>query len=197
MDLILASASPRRAELLNSAGLAFRVVPANVDETPREGEPPEAYTLRVARDKAEQIARGHQGTGSVVLAADTEVVIERRVLGKPVDAADARRMLQLLSGHVHEVLTAVVLIGAGRDLEEVAGTRVWFSRLTPEELEWYVASGEPMGKAGAYAIQGLGARFIERIDGSWSNVVGLPLAAVHRLLGEVQWADSQRPAIIP
>jgi septum formation protein len=182
--LILASASPRRAELLQSAGFSFDIDPANVDETPRPGEPPAAYTLRVARDKAAHAARRHPD--AVVLAADTEVVVGRRILGKPVDAADAGRMLRLLAGAVHEVLTAVVLVAGGSEREEVATTRVWVAPLTAADIDWYVASGEPMGKAGAYAIQGLGARFIQRIDGSWSNVVGLPVATVHRLLAEVQ-----------
>jgi septum formation protein len=171
--LILASASPRRAELLQSAGFSFDIDPADVDETPRPGEPPAAYTLRVARDKAAHAARRHPD--AVVLAADTEVVVGRRNLGKPVDPADAGRML-----------TAVVLVAGGHEREEVATTRVWVAPLTAADIDWYVASGEPMGKAGAYAIQGLGARFIQRIDGSWSNVVGLPVATVHRLLAEVQ-----------
>lgn len=186
MHLILASASPRRAELLNSAGFAFSIVPANVDETPRQGESAEAYTLRVARDKAQHIARTHLRDGAVVLGADTEVVIHGRILGKPADADDATRMLRLLAGTVHDVLTAVVLVGNRRAAEGVEITRVWFLPMSDEEIEWYVASGEPMGKAGAYAIQGLGARFIDRIDGSWSNVVGLPVATVHRMLSEVQ-----------
>lgn len=186
MDLILASASPRRAELLHSAGFAFTVAPAHVEETPLEGEAAETYTLRVARDKAEHTARTHGGNDAVILAADTEVVVNGRILGKPADADAARRMLRMLSGTAHDVLTAVVLIGRSRHVHEVATTRVWFTPLTDDDIEWYVSSGEPMGKAGAYAIQGLGARFIERIDGSWSNVVGLPVATVHRLLGEVQ-----------
>ena len=186
MHLILASASPRRAELLRSAGFEFDVEAANVDETPRAGEPPAAYTQRVARDKARHVAASHAGEGVVVLGADTEVVLGRRVLGKPADEADARRMLRNLAGQVHEVLTAVILLGQGREAAEVVTTRVWFADMTDADIDWYVASGEPMDKAGAYAIQGLGARFVQRIDGSWSNVVGLPVAVVHRLLREVQ-----------
>jgi septum formation protein len=193
MDLILASASPRRAELLQAAGYEFEVVPADVDETPQDGEAPEAYTVRVARDKA-RTAKGRRGAQSVlVLAADTEVVVDGRILGKPVDQEDARRMLRLLSGRGHDVLTAVVLAGHDTETAEVAATRVYFMPLTGHEIDWYVASGEPMGKAGGYAIQGRGARFIERIEGSWSSVVGLPVATVHRLLREVQWAGPVGP----
>jgi septum formation protein len=185
VHLILASASPRRAELLRSAGFEFDIEASNVDETPRDGEAPEGYTLRVAREKAEHVAQGHP-SDAVVLAADTEVVAGGRILGKPGDREAARRMLRLLSGAEHAVLTAVVIVAGERVVEEVATTRVWFGELTDEEIEWYLASDEPMGKAGAYAIQGLGARFVERIEGSWSGVVGLPLATVHRLLAEVQ-----------
>jgi septum formation protein len=186
MRLILASASPRRAELLQSAGFAFEVEPADIDEVPADGEAPDVYTLRVAREKAQQVAARHRGSDVVVLGADTEVAMDRRIFGKPVDGLDARRMLGTLSGQEHWVHTGVVLIGPTRRVEEVVSTLVSFAPLTAEEIDWYVAGGEPMGKAGAYAIQGLGARFIERIEGSWSNVVGLPVATIHRLLGEVQ-----------
>jgi septum formation protein len=186
VHLILASASPRRAELLRSSGFEFDVEAANIDETPRAGEPPAAYTQRVARDKARHVAASHAGENVVVLGADTEVVLGRRVLGKPADQEDARRMLRTLAGQVHEVLTALILLGHGREAAEVVTTRVWFAEMTDADIDWYVASGEPMDKAGAYAIQGLGARFVERIEGSWSNVVGLPVAVVHRLLREVQ-----------
>jgi septum formation protein len=180
--LILASASPRRAELLSSAGFEFEVVPAEVDETPHEGEAPEAYTLRVAREKARHVARRRPGPDAVVLAADTEVVVDGRILGKPADPDDARRMLRLLSGETHDVLTAVVVVGI-RESAEVVTSRVRFTPLTERDIDWYVGTGEPMGKAGGYAIQGRGARFIDRIEGSWSNVVGLPVATVHRLIG--------------
>lgn len=186
MRLILASASPRRAELLTAAGYTFDVIPADVDETPHDDETPELYTQRVARDKARHIAASHAAPGVVVLAADTEVVIEGRVLGKPSDAADAARMLRLLAGRVHEVLTAVVVMAGGRESGLVDRTAVRFTAMTETEIGWYVESGEPMGKAGAYGIQGRGARFIDRIEGSWSTVVGLPVHAVHRLLGAVQ-----------
>jgi septum formation protein len=186
MQLILASASPRRAELLRSAGFDFTVEPADIDEIPREGEAAVDYTLRVAREKAERVAERHRGANVVVVGADTEVVQDGRIFGKPSDARDARRMLEALSGREHWVYTGVVLIGPSGRKEEVASTRVRFASMTPDEMDWYVCSGEPMGKAGAYAIQGLGARFVERIEGSWSNVVGLPVATVHRLLREVQ-----------
>lgn len=185
MLLTLASASPRRAELLESAGFTFAVVPAAVDEMPQEGEAPEAYTLRVARDKARSVA-SRRASGGVVLGADTEVVAAGTILGKPQDADDAGRMLRLLSGAVHDVITAVVILADGREAAEVVSTTVSFTPLTEGEIDWYVATGEPMGKAGGYAIQGRGARFIDRIEGSWSNVVGLPIATVHRLLREVQ-----------
>jgi septum formation protein len=183
MRLILASASPRRADLLTSAGFAFEISPAEVDESLTAGEEPRAYALRVARDKAARAAAKHEA-GPVVLAADTVVVAGDQILGKPRDAGDAARMLRLLSDAVHDVHTAVVLRGAAGETFEVVTTRVHFVRLTAAEIAWYVASGEPDGKAGAYAIQGRAARFIDRIEGSWSNVVGLPLATVYRLLNE-------------
>ena len=187
MRLILASASPRRAALLTSAGFTFEVQPAEVDETPGDQEDPAEYTLRVAREKARHVAEAlTPAEDTVVLAADTEVVSGRRIFGKPVDPGDATAMLRALSGVPHDVLTAVVVRTPTREVWDVVGTRVTFAPLSHQEIGWYVASGEPMGKAGAYAIQGLGARFIERIEGSWSAVVGLPIATVHRLLREVQ-----------
>jgi nucleoside triphosphate pyrophosphatase len=183
MQLVLASASPRRAELLSTAGFAFDVRPVDVDETPRHAEPAATYALRVARDKA--LAAGGQVTGNDawILAADTVVVVDGGILGKPTSHADARRMLSMLSGVVHEVLTAVVVRHRGSETSEVVSTRVRFTSLSPAEIDWYVESGEPDGKAGAYAIQGLGSRFVDWIEGSWSNVVGLPVATVYRLLG--------------
>lgn len=182
MRLVLASASPRRAELLSSAGFAFDVVPAEVDETLRHGETPPEYALRVARAKGQEVARRPRANGHPVLAADTVVVAGDRILGKPADEAEAREMLQLLSGAVHKVLTAVVLLHAGGERSEVVATEVRFLPLSDAEIAWYLATGEPHGKAGAYAIQGRAARFIDWIDGSWSNVVGLPIATVYRIL---------------
>lgn len=182
MRLVLASASPRRSELLRSAGFDFEVRPADVEESPHVGESADAYTIRVARDKGRQIASAAGDPSVAVIAADTEVVVDRRILGKPTDDADAAAMLRTLSASAHDVLTAVVISARGKELTEVVTTRVWFVSMSDDEVDWYVRSGEPRGKAGAYAIQGLGARFIERIDGSWSNVVGLPIHTVHRML---------------
>lgn len=182
LKLILASASPRRAELLASAGFAFDVEPANVDETIRDGEAAENYVLRVARDKARAVAERHP-TPAVVLGADTVVVVGGEILGKPVDRADAARMLALLSGRLHDVLTAVVVIDGGVERADIDRTIVSFVPLGAREIAWYIESREPFGKAGAYGIQGRAARFIDRIEGSWSNVVGLPIAVVARLLG--------------
>ena len=186
MRLILASASPRRAELLSAAGFTFDVAPADVDEVPQDGEAPDLYTRRVALDKARHVFATHGGSEAAILAADTEVIHEGQVLGKPVDPADAARMLRLLSGRTHEVLTAVVLIAGKLEHSVVERTLVRFTILTDSEIDWYVASGEPMGKAGGYGIQGRGARFIDRIEGAWSTVVGLPVHVVHRLLSEVE-----------
>ena len=181
MTLILASASPRRAELLTSAGFTFEVSPVDVDERPLDGEDPRAYALRVARDKAGRAADCRK-TGSVVLATDTVVVSDGQILGKPANAEEAKSMLKLLSGVVHDVHTAVVIRSADRELSEVVTTRVRLLPLDDAEIAWYVATGEPEGKAGAYAIQGCAARFVDWIEGSWSNVVGLPIATVYQLL---------------
>jgi len=182
LQLILASGSPRRAELLTNAGFSFAVEPANVDETIRDGEAAEDYVLRVARDKARAVAQRHSSP-AVVLGADTVVVVGGAILGKPADREDAGRMLALLSGRRHDVLTAVVVIDGGAERAEIDRTIVSFLPLSPHDIAWYIASGEPVGKAGAYGIQGRAARFIDRIEGSWSNVVGLPIAVVARLLG--------------
>jgi nucleoside triphosphate pyrophosphatase len=183
MTLILASASPRRAELLSSAGYEFEVVPADVDETLLAGETPKAYALRVARDKAARVA-GRRKSGSVVLAADTVVVAGGSILGKPADDEDSKAMLKTLSGGVHEVHTAIVLRVGTSERSEVVTTRVRLLPLSDNEIAWYVATGEGDGKAGAYAIQGRAARFVDWIEGSWSNVVGLPIASVYQLLKE-------------
>lgn len=181
--VILASASPRRAELLRAAAIDFDVQPADVDETVHEGETPEAYVRRVAIEKARALAS--RVPDAVVLAADTTVVVDAHILAKPADDEDARRMLRMLSGRSHEVLTGVC-VARGRDEEtRVASTLVTFAPLTDEEIAWYVASGEPADKAGAYAIQGLASRFVTRIDGSYSNVVGLPVAVVYEMLSRV------------
>ena len=180
MKLVLASRSPRRAELLTAAAVAFTVRAADVDETPLDGERPADYVVRVARDKALAIPRQPD---EVVLAADTTVVLDSEIFGKPADAAAATRMLAALAGRRHEVITGVCLIRGSEVLTDWTSTAVWFGPMSPGEIEEYVASGEPMDKAGAYAIQGLASRYIERIDGSYSNVVGLPVALVYRMLG--------------
>jgi septum formation protein len=185
--LILASASSRRAELLTSAGYAFVVQPADVDETPRPSESPSDYVTRVAGEKARSVVL--VGASDILLAADTSVVIGDRIMGKPAGDDDAAGMLAALSGNIHEVLTGVVVRTRTRELVELVATRVHFLHLTPADISWYVSTGEPIGKAGGYAIQGRAARFIDWIDGSWSNVVGLPLAAVHRMLREAGHVD--------
>ncbi len=181
--IVLASASPRRAELLRAAGFEFEVRPAHVDESVHRDEMPEQYVRRVAEAKA-RVAIVHAGD-SVVLAADTSVVVDDHILGKPADGADASRMLRLLSARRHQVLTAVTLARGRRMLTQTAVTQVEFALLSDQEIAWYIGSGEPFDKAGAYAVQGLAARFVVRIDGSYSNVVGLPVALVYAMLGEL------------
>jgi len=181
MPLILASQSPRRADLLTAAGIPFALASADVDETPLPDEVPVDYVLRVAKDKA-TLAGAPEADGRAVLAADTVVVAGGRLLGKPATAGESREMLQLLSGRVHEVHTGVVLMAGRREFSEVVTTRVRFVTLTDDEIQWYIATGEPAGKAGGYAIQGRASRFIDWIEGSWSNVVGLPVATVYRML---------------
>lgn len=180
--VVLASASPRRQELLTAAGYSFTVHTADVDETPRPGEAPDHYVARLAEAKARAVlARRPE---ALVLGADTTVVVDGDILAKPADAADAARMLRRLQGRAHEVLTGVALVSAGWSRVDVAATRVWFAPMTAAEIDAYVASGEPMDKAGAYAIQGRAARYVTRIEGSYSNVVGLPVALVHARLAE-------------
>jgi septum formation protein len=181
MRLVLASASPRRAELLTTAGFTFDVEPVEVDETPTPDEDALDYVLRVAREKAMAWRRG-DGTPACVLAADTVVVAGGRLLGKPADTDHAREMLTLLSGTSHLVHTAVVARVAETEVAEVVTTRVRFVDLSESEIAWYLATGEADGKAGAYAIQGRASRFVDWIEGSWSNVVGLPVATVYRML---------------
>lgn len=177
---ILASASPRRRDLLLAAGFQFEVVVADVDETPRDGEAPEVYARRVAMEKAAAVSAIRPD--SWVLGADTVVVLDGEIFGKPSDDHDAARMLQRLSGRAHDVLTAVALTGPGGTQQVCGRTRVWMQALAPGDIAAYVASGEPRGKAGAYAIQGFASRFISRIDGEYSNVVGLPVHLASRLL---------------
>jgi septum formation protein len=181
--LLLASASPRRAELLRAAGFDFDVHPATVDESPLDGEVPDRYVYRLAEAKARAVLP--VAGDRIVLAADTTVVIDGRILGKPVDADDAAGMLRTLSGRRHEVLTGVTLAQGTRVVTRVETTGVHMAPMADEEITWYVTSGEPADKAGAYAVQGLAARFVTRIEGSYSNVVGLPIALVYLMLGEL------------
>ena len=183
MRFVLASASPRRRDLLSAAGFEFDVDPVDVDEARAPGESAREYVLRVATAKAQAGALRH--LDRAVLGADTTVVLDGDLLGKPADEADAARMLRLLSGRAHEVLTAVVAARRTRMAAALETTMVWMRELTDEEIRAYVASGEPSGKAGAYAIQGLASRFVTRIDGSYPNVVGLPVARVAGLLADV------------
>jgi len=185
--LILASASPRRRELLRQAGFAFEVAPAEVDETYPGGEEPAAFAERLALEKADQVARRFTAKDDVVvLGADTVVVADRELLGKPASADDARAMLRKLSGIAHRVITGVALAAPGAGCRAVGHevTRVFFRPLTDEEITAYVATGEPLDKAGAYAAQGRAARFVTRVEGCYFNVVGLPVALVDRLLRE-------------
>ena len=193
--LVLASASPRRSELLTQAGFSFQVYPAHIPEDPLEGEDPLTYVTRLAREKAKAVFRelnakngltgsaGVDGKSSLaVLGADTTVTLDNHILGKPEDAADAARMLRLLSGRTHRVITGVALVTAEGAEVAAEATAVRFLDLTEEEIAAYVATGEPMDKAGAYAIQGRAARWIPRIEGCYFNVVGLPLALVAGML---------------
>jgi len=188
--LVLASASPRRQELLRKAGISFTVQPADVDETPLAGESPRECAERLAREKA--LAVWQTRPQDTVLGADTIVVVDATILGKPADADDAARMLRLLSGRAHQVITGVCLVTpfAGKNPNHAGHaprtasetTLVTMSELSEEDIRAYIATGEPMDKAGAYAIQGLASRWIPRIEGDYSNVVGLPVALVERML---------------
>jgi nucleoside triphosphate pyrophosphatase len=182
-SLVLASSSPRRAEILKSLGIPFIVDPSSVDETPHDGETAPETASRLAEEKALEVAGRHDGRW--VLGADTLVILDGAALGKPRDDEDARRMLGLLSGREHRVVTGVALACQGRTPRRfVEESRVAMATLTDEEIRWYVATGEPRDKAGAYAVQGLGSRFIEGVRGSYTNVMGLPARAVYRLMRE-------------
>lgn len=194
--LVLASASPRRQELLRNAGIAFIAQPTDIPEVPREGELPRSFAERLAREKASAVAR--ERPDDFVLGADTIVVVDGQILGKPADAPDAARMLRLLSGRTHEVITAACLAGPSRHRVKTRNqqietafedtrsetTRVTMSALSEDDIDSYIATGEPMDKAGAYAIQGMASRWITRVEGDYSNVVGLPVAPVFNMLRE-------------
>lgn len=178
--LILASNSPRRKELLEAAGIHCETLAVEVDESVAKLEPPRDHVRRLALEKAR--AGFAVRPDAVVLGADTIVLVGGEIMGKPRDDDDATRMLRLLSGREHEVLTGLAIVASRGTVVEVARTRVWFNSLSETEIWGYVASGEPMDKAGGYGIQGLGSKFVDRIQGSYSNVVGLPVALVYRLL---------------
>ncbi len=186
--LVLASASPRRAELLRNARIQFVVQPADIDESHRAGEPPIAYGERLAAEKARSV--GAQRPGDVILGADTIVTVNDLVLGKPRDADDAAAMLRSLSGRWHEVTTSVCVIAGGKERTTHATTRVEFQRLSADDIREYVATGEPLDKAGAYAIQGIASRWITRIEGDYSNVVGLPVWLVWKMLRDLRLPPS-------
>jgi septum formation protein len=180
MLLILASSSPRRAELLRNAAIDFAVEPAHVVEQPLPHEKAVDYTMRLARDKAQAVFGAYPDCA--VLGSDTVVVVDEHLLEKPVDQHDAARMLRLLSGRTHQVITGVCLVAPGFERTEAEITQVVFSPLSEDDIAYYVQTGEPMDKAGAYGIQGIASRWVERIDGCYFNVVGLPLPRVYRML---------------
>jgi septum formation protein len=190
MRLILASASPRRAEILRSAGIPFSILSSAVDETPIPGESPQEMVKRLAMAKGELVAARAVGP-AIVIAADTTVTLENEILGKPRTSDDARRMLEKLSGRTHSVITGVALIRLP-DVEKrefIETTHVHFASLTPEDLSEYLASDEPFDKAGSYAIQGMAGRFIPRIEGCYFNVVGLPLARLYKEITDLGWSE--------
>jgi len=197
MKLILASASPRRAEILRNAGFEFEVRPAHVDETILPNEQAQDYVKRLAETKAKGIAElaSQQEGGGYVVGADTVVVIETQIFGKPADADDARRMLRHLSGKSHEVLTGMALLrAADRQVNtNVERTRVEFLPLSEKDIEDYIATAEPFDKAGAYGIQGVGSRFISRIEGCYFNVMGLPVSRLWQMLRPLGWRDDEPP----
>lgn len=186
MRLILASSSPRRRELLAQVALSFDVIPAHIDETRRVDEDPTTYVQRLAREKAEALYRIH--SEAFVLGADTTVEIDGRALEKPVDRADAERMLRALSARTHHVHTGVALLSPHGSRAHLETTSVTFSTIDEAELQHYLDSGEPYDKAGAYGIQGYAARWIPRIDGDYFNVMGLPISATVRLLKELNYS---------
>jgi septum formation protein len=178
--IILASASPRRAEILRTVNWPFETLPTDIDETREPAEVALAYVQRLARAKAE--AAAGRCPGGIIVGADTVVLINQQILGKPRDQNDARDMLRQLSGEWHQVLTGVALVGPSESKVACQTTEVKFAVMSPDEIDWYVSSGEPQDKAGAYAIQGLGARFIEEIQGDYFNVVGLPVRLLYEMV---------------
>jgi len=205
VHLILASASPRRAELLRAAGFEFETIVADIDEAVRLDESPSMYVRRLAAEKSaaalaalkrgatddtQSVAQGFSPADTVILAADTAVVVDGEILGKPIDAEDGARMLRQLAGRSHDVLTGVSVRRSAYEVGGVETTAVFFGEVSDAEVAWYVTSGEGRDKAGGYAIQGLASRFISRIEGSYSNVVGLPVATVAELIGQLRLKGS-------
>jgi len=198
--MILASASPRRCQLLEQLGLTFQVDAPSVDETPRPGESPEDYALRLSEEKAFQVSWRHPD--SVVIGADTVVVLNGDLLGKPRDPDHARKILSKLSGQTHQVITGITVLWPPRRIymNEAVVTEVTFKKLSREEIDNYVATGEPMDKAGAYGIQGKGALLVEKISGCYNNVVGLPLFTLGMLLEKAEirlWSSESSPSPTP
>lgn len=191
MKLILASASARRAQILRDAGLPFQIISSAIDEAPMAGESPQDLVRRLAEQKAQLVAARAVGP-AMVIGADTVVVLEGRILGKPRSAEEARAMLEQLSGRTHAVITGIALIRLPDEAarQEVETTEVTFAPMTAEEISGYVSTGEPFDKAGAYAVQGRGGRYVTRIEGDYFNVVGLPLGKLYRLLKELGWKES-------
>ena len=180
--VVLASRSPRRIDILNQLGVEHVVIPADIDESPLADEDPMSYVQRLAIEKARAVLARVDST-STVLAADTTVDVDGQILGQPIDEADSRRMLQLLSGRTHQVHTGVAVISAAGESVEVVTSRVTFVDISPTLLDWYLETGESVGKAGSYAIQGHGASLVLATEGSMSNIIGLPKAQTARLLG--------------
>lgn len=193
MKLILASSSPRRAQILRDAGFDFTIQPANVDESLEPGEAVEAYVARIAQAKAHAVAGRAlaDGTPAIVIAADTVVLAGKQILPKPKDADDARRMLRLLNATTHEVLTGLFVIRAydGISFAHLERTRVEFTRISDIDIDAYIQTKEPFDKAGAYGIQGIGGRFVRKVDGCYFNVMGLPLSRLWEILRQMRWED--------
>lgn len=193
MKLILASSSPRRAQILRDAGFDFTIQPANVDESLAPGEAVEAYVARIAQAKAHAVAGRAlaDGTPAIVIAADTVVLAGKQILPKPKDADDARRMLRLLNATTHEVLTGLFVIRAydGISFAHLERTRVEFTRISDLDIDAYIQTKEPFDKAGAYGIQGIGGRFVRKVDGCYFNVMGLPLSRLWEILRQMRWED--------
>jgi septum formation protein len=186
-QLVLASASPRRRELLQQIGLKFQVVPSRAEEQILPGETPEEHVIRLSLDKAEEVANRDDISGRWFIGSDTIVLCDRQILGKPEDELHAATMLRQLSGREHQVLSGYAIIDrqTGKQQSEAVNTKVWFRQLTESEITSYIATGEPADKAGAYAIQGLGICFVARIEGSYTNVVGLPLCKLTLAMKEL------------